>query len=110
MSCPAPSAKRLGNREDTHDRQSHAGKKQGVGVAESAAKLLQAQGVFVEIVLSTHPGHAVELAESFDEAGWDGLIAVGGDGTLFEIINGLMKSKRSVPLPLGQVPVGTGLT
>jgi diacylglycerol kinase (ATP) len=63
----------------------------------------------VEILETTHRGAASELAAG--SAGQvDRVIAVGGDGTLNEVLDGLMRSGLSGPrLPeLGFLPAGTG--
>lgn len=36
------------------------------------------------------------------------ILAVGGDGTLNEVLNGLMQANRSHPLPLAYIPTGSG--
>jgi len=51
-----------------------------------------------------YPGHASTLARDIKRIGVDGVIAVGGDGTINEVINGLVDSN----LPLGIIPTGTG--
>ena len=43
----------------------------------------------VETFWSEYPGHAELLAASARRSGYDRVLAVGGDGTLFEILNGL---------------------
>jgi diacylglycerol kinase (ATP) len=59
-----------------------------------------------EIVSTERPAHAVELADQGARSGYDPIIGVGGDGTLSEIANGLM---RSADRPaFGAVPIGTG--
>ena len=40
--------------------------------------------------------------------GFDGIVAAGGDGTLFAVLNGLYERAEAARLPLGVVPVGTG--
>lgn len=60
----------------------NAGKKQGIAVAKSAVGLFHAHNVPVEIAFSTCPGHTTELAAGLAYEKWDGLIAVGGDGTV----------------------------
>lgn len=61
--------------------------------------------------LSTlRPKHAVELARQAVENGCDYLMAVGGDGTLNEVVNGMMQSKvpASAYPVLGLLPFGSG--
>ncbi len=57
---------------------------------------------------TVYPTHAKELARQAGEQGYDMVIAIGGDGTVHEVINGLMlvpPEKRPI---LGVVPVGSG--
>jgi diacylglycerol kinase (ATP) len=86
----------------------NAGKKRGALAAEQAASLLRAAGKEVEMVLTEEAGHAVTLAAQIDSSEVEGVIAVGGDGTLFEVVNGLFQRDESVLPPVGQIPVGTG--
>lgn len=54
------------------------------------------------------PTHAQELARQAGEQGYDVVIAVGGDGTVHEVINGLMMVPENQRPILGIVPVGSG--
>ncbi|MCO4745445.1 MAG: diacylglycerol kinase family lipid kinase [Proteobacteria bacterium] len=71
--------------------------------AEQAAKKLTALGFDITLAETQAPGHATTLAE---QATTDVVIAAGGDGTTFEVINGL--AKQSSPPKLGILPLGTG--
>ena len=62
----------------------------------------------VNIVLTRHAGHAVDLVAAADLDTFDGVIAAGGDGTLYEVLNGLYRKPVQDRVPLGLVPVGTG--
>jgi len=42
--------------------------------------------------MSERPGHLIELAEQAARGGAELVVAVGGDGTLNEVVNGLMRS------------------
>jgi diacylglycerol kinase (ATP) len=57
---------------------------------------------------TVYPGHAIELAKQAGEQGYDMVIAMGGDGTVHEVINGLMKIPEERRPVLGVVPVGSG--
>lgn len=79
-----------------------------------AANLLPAlraalqQFATVELLETRGAGDAVERVARADLTGFDGLLAAGGDGTLFEVLNGLYAHPPERRVPLGLVPVGTG--
>ncbi len=58
------------------------------------------------------PEHAVDLAQEATELGADEIIAVGGDGTLHEVVNGIMQAQKgSVRInspKVGLLPLGSG--
>ena len=57
---------------------------------------------------TVYPGHAIELAQQAGEQGYEMVIAMGGDGTVHEVVNGLMKIPEEKRPVLGVVPVGSG--
>jgi diacylglycerol kinase (ATP) len=64
---------------------------------------LAARGIAAELVPTTGPGSAGEQARRAIEAGCDLIIAAGGDGTINEVANGMLKSD----VPLAILPGGT---
>lgn len=63
----------------------------------------------VEIRQSEYPGHAVELGRRAAAQRFDRLILLGGDGTPFEVVNGLLEGGQPDPAPeIGLIPAGTG--
>ena len=59
-------------------------------------------------LLSTNsPGDGIELTRTADFTRYSGVIAAGGDGTLFEVINGYYQNNSAVRIPIGIIPVGT---
>ncbi|MDA3940748.1 MAG: diacylglycerol kinase family lipid kinase [Spirochaetia bacterium] len=86
----------------------HAGKRNGMAAAEAASKKLKEHGIDCEIEISNIPGDSITLASNLNIQDFDGILAVGGDGTLFEVINGLLKDRQDIKIPVGQIPVGTG--
>ena len=57
---------------------------------------------------TVYPTHATELARQAAEQGYEMVVAVGGDGTVHEIINGLMDFPPERRPRLGVVPMGSG--
>jgi YegS/Rv2252/BmrU family lipid kinase len=57
---------------------------------------------------TVYPGHAIQLARQAGNEGYDLVIAMGGDGTVHEVMNGLMEIPESTRPLLGVVPVGSG--
>lgn len=62
----------------------------------------------VEVLETRGAGDAVKWAARADLSAFDGVLAAGGDGTLFEVLNGLYAHPPQRRVPLGLVPVGTG--
>lgn len=71
---------------------------------------LKKRGCEQNIVLTQYRFHARKLAAEAAQKGFDLIIGVGGDGTMNEIINGMMECRKgSCVLPaLGIISAGTG--
>lgn len=64
--------------------------------------------VRLELAETQRRGHATELAEQAVSEGYDVIIALGGDGTVNEVVNGLLANGPSPDLPaLAVVPAGS---
>ena len=57
---------------------------------------------------TVYPTHAIDLATQAADEGYELIIAAGGDGTVHEVINGLMKVPQENRPRLGVVPMGSG--
>lgn len=70
---------------------------------------LRAGGLEIEVAPTSSPAQATEIARSAYQRGARSFIAVGGDGTSYEVINGLYpQAEGSDPPTLGFLPLGTG--
>jgi diacylglycerol kinase (ATP) len=65
-------------------------------------------GINATYLLTRYAGHGRELVANSKLAEYDGLVAAGGDGTLFEVLNGLYLHPKATRIPLGLLPIGTG--
>jgi YegS/Rv2252/BmrU family lipid kinase len=73
-------------------------------------RLLRSAGISFRAVFTTRRLHAMILSRRGIKEGYRKMVAVGGDGTLNEVINGVFGQKE-VPtreITIGMIPVGTG--
>jgi YegS/Rv2252/BmrU family lipid kinase len=56
---------------------------------------------------TVYPTHATDLARQAAEEGYELVVAVGGDGTVHEVVNGLMQAPVGSRPRLGVVPMGS---
>eukprot|EP00192_Tetraselmis_astigmatica_P005012 CAMPEP_0117659538 /NCGR_PEP_ID=MMETSP0804-20121206/6487_1 /TAXON_ID=1074897 /ORGANISM="Tetraselmis astigmatica, Strain CCMP880" /LENGTH=434 /DNA_ID=CAMNT_0005466205 /DNA_START=239 /DNA_END=1543 /DNA_ORIENTATION=+ len=86
----------------------HAGQK----IWERISPLIcSAAGIKCTITVSTAPGHLTAAAQELDLTGNSGILVVGGDGTVFEALQGLLNRPDwdiARQIPLVQVPAGSG--
>jgi diacylglycerol kinase (ATP) len=86
----------------------------GRGASEQAIPriehMLNTYGLDFDLVRTEHPWHAADLAQQACNAGYDVVVAVGGDGTANEVLNGLMQAKQTGgdTCAMGILSVGRG--
>ena len=91
-----------------------ANPRSGRGRLEAALPLLERilreQGLAYRIVRTTHPGHATQAARDALLGGERYLVAAGGDGTVHEVVNGMIEDGRPLAADavLGVVAAGSG--
>lgn len=87
-----------------------AGSGRGLDHFPQISKLLRDAHILCEPVFTEHKFHATELTVWAVKQGYRHIIAVGGDGTLHEVVNGLFIQQEVDPreVLLGVVAVGTG--
>lgn len=78
-------------------------------LAPAALDRVRRAGIELEVVQTTKPGEATALARDAYAKGHRNFLAAGGDGTAFEIVNGLFPEAQTQGRPvLGFLPLGTG--
>ncbi len=61
----------------------------------------------VELFETTYSGHAFILSKEAVANGFDTILAAGGDGTLHQVLNGILQSKANIHPALGLIPLGS---
>lgn len=86
-----------------------AGHGRGRKVFERLEPRLRVAFPGLEVRFSERPGHSLEIGREAAGAGFDRILCLGGDGTPYELINGLYAGGRPGRRPeIGQIPAGTG--
>ncbi len=87
-----------------------AGRGAGERAVPQIESLLNGYELDFDLVRTEAPWHAADLAQEAVAAGYDGVVAVGGDGTANEVLNGLMRAKHAGAgtCPMGILCVGRG--
>lgn len=93
---PKPSLLAIINPVSNHGR----GKKNSLSVIPALK-----ENFIVDVVESEDKGHIEKI--SFESRGYDVLLICGGDGSVHEAVNGVMKRQEEKPI-LGYLPVGSG--
>ena len=81
-----------------------AGNREGAKALEIVVPYLEKKECLVEYSFTNHPKHATELSAKAATDGYDLIVAVGGDGTVNEVAQGLYGKK----IKMGIIPMGSG--
>ena len=84
------------------------GHKKGLEIYEKVKHVFTSAGTNVTVLHTEYAGHAFDFAKTLDFVGYDGLCAIGGDGTMYELINGMLKRDDKNKIPIGLITGGTG--
>lgn len=75
---------------------------------EGLQETLRDLGLHFDYRFSEHPGHAMELSRDAARDKFGMVVVVGGDGTIYEVTNGLMEAGRRSRPAVGVIPCGRG--
>ena len=71
---------------------------------DNIEKALEASGLDNEVFMTEGTGHAIEIASGLRDSNFDLIVAIGGDGTVHEVANGIRGSSKR----MGIIPMGNG--
>ena len=87
----------------------YADRRRAGGRADALHAALHAAGLDYELTETTASDEATQVASDAAATGFDAVVAAGGDGTVNEVVNGLLlAASGGVTKPLGVLPLGTG--
>jgi len=86
----------------------NSGIKKTISILENFVEpKLKTYKVDFDIFVTKSPGHATKIISENNLSGYDAIIILGGDGTVHEVINGMMQNKKN-NIPIGIIPSGSG--
>ena len=86
------------------------GTQRGLVILEQVRPVFEEAGWELAVRVTEFSGHAQAIARALALDGYDSLCVIGGDGTIHEVVNGLMERDQSALIPLGFIPAGSGNT
>lgn len=87
------------------------GRRQGKAVFQSLRPLFDQAHCHLSVLETLGGEQTIQAVQDLDITTIDGFVVVGGDGTVYELINGLMThgdAERAIAKPIGIIPAGTG--
>ncbi len=89
----------------------YAGRWTGAQRQTDIEAALDINGIDFDLAVTEYPGHGTELAAQAVHEGYSPIIAAGGDGSISEVVNGIVnlqvdQDSRELP-PLGILPLGS---
>ena len=86
----------------------HGGAKKGLHILDKVMPIFNNANAEITIIETEYAGHSRDLARDVDMSGYDGFCCIGGDGTMHEVVNGLMTRSDNLRFPIGLITGGTG--
>ena len=81
-----------------------AGRGRSVKIMQRVIEILEKKRTDFKVIKTEYPGHATLIAKDAIKNGYKSIIAVGGDGTVMEVANGMIGETAT----MGIIPAGTG--
>ena len=85
-----------------------AGRGNGQSLIPVIDAFMRDRGIDIDIKIPSHSSDAAKLAKEACTAGSQGIIGVGGDGTIQNIVTGMLDNKDRCDTPLGVISCGSG--
>ncbi|MDD7092939.1 MAG: acylglycerol kinase family protein [Christensenellaceae bacterium] len=93
----------------------YAGRGKCKNEAEKVARILDEKKIPYKLHYTEYPKHAAEIAHKLVLEGADAVVSAGGDGTLHEVVNGVISARKTIEknggnfkTVIGVLPCGTG--
>ncbi len=86
----------------------HAAHGKTCKIKDQIIQRFKSSNIECSIEITQYRGHGIEIISNADLKSYQGIVAAGGDGTLFEVVTGYFRNTDRRKPPLGILPIGTG--
>lgn len=83
----------------------YAGQKRLIKEIDTIRGILSSNGLNCDLAFTQKPKDGIQLANRAGKEGFELIVAVGGDGTINEVVNGIVEFEEAI---LGVIPIGLG--
>lgn len=84
----------------------YSGKKNGKKILKNVLNIFS--NTPYDLITTKYKNHPYEIAKTININNFSGICIIGGDGTMHEVINGMLARADKKELPIGLIPGGTG--
>ena len=85
-----------------------SGKQKGLSIVDKIRPIFESSGISLSILETKYQGNAKQIVQTMDFNTIKAILVVGGDGTLNEVVNGMLNRNDNLKLPIGIIPGGSG--
>ena len=75
------------------------------------SQIFEDAGIKQDVIQTEYKGHASDIIKNYDLTSVQGIVCMGGDGTVHEVVNGLMNRpdwRSAIKMPICPIPCGSG--
>jgi len=85
-----------------------SGKRKSLEIVDEIRPIFESIDISLSIFETKYQGNAKEICQFMDFNAIRGILVVGGDGTLNEVVNGMLNRNDNSKVPIGIIPAGSG--
>ncbi|MCX6169526.1 MAG: diacylglycerol kinase family lipid kinase [Ignavibacteriales bacterium] len=85
-----------------------SGNKNGIKYFSRIKNALSKRKIDFDSAQTEYAGHGTEIIKNLNFENFDGVVVSGGDGTIFEMLNGYFANESAKRIPVGVIPIGRG--
>jgi diacylglycerol kinase (ATP) len=85
-----------------------SGHKNGIKYFSKIKEAFLKRGIEFDFCQTEYAGHGTEIIKNLNFENYDGIVVSGGDGTIFEMLNGYFINNSTKKIPVGVIPIGRG--